>query len=87
VGTSDLRPSSRTWWDHLRIRAGARRRQANAERRLNRAGSDMQKDLRAPRRDATTAATVGRSKLANGAARTVDTTLTRLVHRYEPPIG
>jgi hypothetical protein len=68
VGTIDLRPAPRPWWDDLRIRAAARRRQTNAERRLNRAGSDMQKGLRALCRDVTTAAIVAGSKLADGAA-------------------
>ena len=79
MGTIDRRPSSRTRWDHLRIRAAARRRQASAERRLNRAGCGMQEDLRALRRDATTEGIVVCSKLANVAARTVDTALARLV--------
>jgi hypothetical protein len=73
-----LRPSSRTWWDHVRARRASRRRQAGARRQIGQIAGGMRQDLRAARRDAGTAAAAGRSELTVAAARSLEAAMTRL---------
>lgn len=50
-----LRPSSRTWREHLGVRAGAWGRRIGAERQIGTMAAGMRRDLHAARRDARTA--------------------------------
>jgi len=77
MATIKLRPSSRTWWDHLRVRIAARCREEAAQRQLRGIGSGIRKDMRAARRDAETAVANGRAELTSAAARSVEAVLAR----------
>jgi len=81
VEVEKLRPSSRTLWEHLGIRAGAWRRRIGAERQIGAMAGGMRRDLRAARRDAKTAAAIGRTKLTVAVARSLEDALGRLAGR------
>jgi hypothetical protein len=81
MATVKLRPSSRTWWDHLRARIADRHREEGAQRQLRRIRSGMRKDMHAARRDAETAIANGRAELTSAAARSAEAALGRLARR------
>jgi len=81
MNVTKLRPTSRTWWDHMRARAAARLRQAGVQRQLSIMTRGMHRDLRAARRDAETAVAVRRSELTVAAARWLGSALARVACR------
>jgi hypothetical protein len=81
VEIEKLRPSSRTLWEHLGIRAGAWGRRIGAKRQIGAMAGGMRRDLRATRRDAKTAVAVGRIKLTVAVARWMEDALARLAGR------
>jgi len=80
-----LRPSSRPWWEHMGIRAGAWQRWVGAERQISRTGSGMRRELRAVRRHAKTSIAVGRARLTAAVARSLEDTMARLAGRLDSP--
>jgi hypothetical protein len=81
VKIDKLRPSSRTWWEHLGTRAGAWGRRIGAERQIGAVAGGIRRDLHAARRDAKTAVAVGRAKLTVAVARSLEDALARLAGR------